>query len=308
MTSAESFPIIQVHPRWFIADEQMGSKEKQWVFWPDRNERWLFKFARESAGHITGEHWAEKLAAEIASLIGVPHADVELASLEGRPGSLSRRFPQLSGTPATDLVHGNVLLAGFVTGYDRTKQRKQTDHTLNNILKVLERLFPNAAERDLAFGRLAGYMVLDGLILNTDRHHENWAVLRTTQAGDVVTHEVAPSFDHASSLARNEPPAKLTEWLKEDWRAQWYAERATGGIYLGEKEQDGANPLKLLEVAVRRWPGYFRPWLASVEKLERGQLDGLVDRVPPGMMTAESKAFVKGLLAFTLSRIKALDK
>ena len=309
MTHQEDpFSIIQIHPGWFIADEQMGSKEKQWVFWPDRKERWLFKFSRESAGHITGEHWAEKLAAEIASLIGVPHADVELASLEGRPGSLSRRFPQLSSIPATDLVHGNVLLAGFVTGYDRTKQRKQTDHTINNILKVLEQLFPNAAERDLAFARLAGYMVLDGLILNTDRHHENWAVLRTTRAGDVVTHEVAPSFDHASSLARNEPPAKLTEWLKEDWRAQWYAERATGGIYLGEKEQDGANPLKLLEVAVRRWPSYFRPWLASVEKLDRGQLDALVDRVPPGMMTTESKAFVKGLLAFTLSRIKALDK
>ena len=273
MTPPELFPIVQVQPGWFIADEQMGSKEKQWVLWPDRNERWLFKFARESAGQITGEHWAEKIAAEIATLVGVPHANVELASLEGRPGCLSRRFPQLSSPAATDLVHGNVLLAGFVTGYDRLKLRKQSDHTLGNILNVFGQLFPDEIERDRALVRLAGYMVLDALILNTDRHHENWAVLRTTHAGGATTHEVAPSFDHASCLARNEPPAKLSEWLKEQWRPQWYAERATGGIYLNEKEQDGANPLKLLEVAVRKWPRYFDPWLEAVGKVNSEQVD-----------------------------------
>jgi hypothetical protein len=307
MNSLNLFPIIQVQPRWFIADEQMGSKEKQWLLWPDRREKWLFKYARESAGYLTGEHWAEKIAAEIASLIEVPHADVELASLGGRPGCLSRRFPQLAGPAPTDLVHGNVLLAGFVIGYDRLKLRKQSDHTLSNILSVVGKLFPDSIARDKALMRLAGYMVLDALILNTDRHHENWAVLRTTHTGGVTTHEVAPSFDHASSLARNEPPAKLAGWLKEQWRPQWYAERATGGIYLNEEEQDGANPLKLLEVAARKWPRYFGPWLAVVGKLNSEQFSGLVDRVPQEIMASESKAFVKDLLAFTLSRIKVVE-
>jgi HipA-like C-terminal domain len=262
---------------------------------------------KESAGQITGEHWAEKIAAEVAALIGVPHADVELAYLEGRPRCLSRRFPQLASPAATDLVHGNVLLAGFVTGYDRTKRRKQSDHTLANILNVLGQLFPDESERNKALGRLAGHMV-DALILNTDRHHENWAVRRTTHPGGATTHEVAPSFDHASSLARNEPPAKLAEWLKEPWRIQWYAERATGGVYLKEKEQDGANPLKLLEFAVAKWPQYFEPWLAAAEKLVPAQLAVLVDRVPQEMMPPESREFVKDLMAFTLSRIQRVEK
>jgi hypothetical protein len=79
-------------------------------------------------------------------------------------------------------------------------------------------------------------------------------------------------------------------------------------IFLNEKEHDGANPLKLLEFAVGKWPQYFEPWLAATRKLGQAQLGGLVDQVPRETIPSESRAFVEDLLAFTLSRIQSVEK
>ena len=48
---------------------------------------------------------------------------------------------------------------------------------------------------------MASYALLDGLIGNTDRHHENWMVDYIYYQGD-QRYKVFPSFDHASSLGR----------------------------------------------------------------------------------------------------------
>src|SRR5262245_16967678 len=224
----------------------MGSKDKAWFLLPDKNERWLFKYARLNKQVATGEHWAEKIAAEIAELIGAPHCVVELAEFEGRMGSLSRRFPELS-QPGMELIHGNDLLAGLVLGYDRNKRFHQSDHTLENILAAIAQVIPDKQQRDDARTTLAGFVVLDALILNTDRHHENWALLRENRPSGVVRHRIAPSFDHASSLGRELPKEKLDKWEQEDWRAEWYALRAPGGIYLKKEQEHGENPLRLAE-------------------------------------------------------------
>ena len=50
-------------------DEYLGSKKKFWVL---RNgEWWLYKQARPNA---PGEAWSEKIAAEVAGLLGISHA------------------------------------------------------------------------------------------------------------------------------------------------------------------------------------------------------------------------------------------
>lgn len=305
MAMTDTYPIIELQTDWLLGDEQMGSKDKFWVRLPSDRNLWLFKYSRVSAGRITGEHWAEKIAAEVATVLGVPHAQVELAVLDGHPGSLSQRFAQLARANANvELVHGNVLLAGYVTGYDRNKQNKQSDHTLGNILKVVESLFSSPRERVAAMRQLAGYLVLDALILNTDRHHENWGVLRTTNRDQTVSYQIAPSFDHASSLARNEPPEKLGCWLLEKGRVEAYMQGAHGGIYLEENPARGANPYTIAAKAMQQWPEYFAYWQDVLDNVEQQAIDRAVDRVPDSVMVMEQKEFVKALLALTLNKLK----
>ena len=55
--------------------------------------------------------------------------------------------------------------------------------------------------RERMLEQLASYALLDGLIGNTDRHHENWMVAYVPEGNDTVLRSM-PSFDHASSLGR----------------------------------------------------------------------------------------------------------
>lgn len=123
------FPVVDVEPEWVIDDEPMGTKEKAWIERPDDIHPWLFKFSRVNDGVATGEHWAEKVAAEVAELLGIPHAKVELARFQQRWGSLTRSFEALHHEDV-ELVHGNELLDGVIEGYDRHKLRGQRDHKL----------------------------------------------------------------------------------------------------------------------------------------------------------------------------------
>jgi len=309
MNSRLIYPIVKIQSDWLRGDEQMGSKNKCWIDLPDDTEPWLFKYSRTSAGQVTGEHWAEKVGAEVAALLGVPHARVELARLDGAWGAISRRFDALARDD-TELVHGNDILAGCVTGYDRDKQRQQSDHTLSNVIRAMDTLFTEERARHEALVALAGYLVLDGLILNTDRHHENWAVLRRISATEGVHQQMAPSFDHASSLARNEPPTSLAHWLDnpgevEGGRIAWYALRGKGGIYHSETDKRGANPLQLAIDAMKRWPAYFAPWRDKLASLDKEALLNTVDRVPDAAIVPESRRFAQALLDHTLDRLRS---
>lgn len=304
MPEVDPFPIIALDPDWVLDDEAMGSKDKKWFMLPS-GERWLFKFSRVNEGVPTGEHWAEKVVAEVAALLGLPHAQVELAEFSGRVGSLSRRFPELS-QPGVELIHGNDLLAGFVLGYEREKRFRQGDHTLENILMAVARAIPEEQARLEAMTTLAGFIVLDALVLNTDRHHENWALLRRTSHEGQVRHWVAPSFDHASSLGRELTDARLTQWEQEPWRPAWYAKRAHGAIYLKDSGDHGEQPLKLLEVACRWRPRQVVPWLDRVLSLNFDSISGMVARVPDGMMSARAKRFATALLQLTHQQLGSL--
>lgn len=285
-----------------LAPEEMGSKRKGWVQVGTDSEPWLFKYARLSNGEVTGEHWAEKVAAELAGLLEIPHADVELARLDGAVGCISRRFPELS-RPGTELIHGNDLLAGAVLGYDRAGRRAQPDHTIENIAKAIMAVIPAREERDVAFRQLAGYVTLDALILNTDRHHENWALIRMPSLGGKHIHRVAPTFDHASSLGRNEPVDKIGQWLREANRFEWYADRGRGAIFIKPTDAHGANPLRLFEVAARAWPRYFQPWRQMLQNVGLDHMLALVDRVPNQAIDSRQRAFAKGLLGVTFGRV-----
>ena len=84
-----------------IQYEQMGTKSKFW-FLDDDGRRVLFKEGRPG----TGENWAEKVCCEICELLGLPHANYELAEWKGQRGVISPTIVE----EWYRLVHGNELL------------------------------------------------------------------------------------------------------------------------------------------------------------------------------------------------------
>lgn len=296
------YRVLPVQPEDLIGDEALGSKTKFW-FRRD-NQDWLFKEVREG----TGEDWAEKVAAEVAHLVGVPAATVELAEFQGRRGCASLSF--VDRRAGEGLIHGNEILAGMVLGYDRGKRFHQSDHTLENIQLAIQRLFPEKAIHDGVLTTLAGYLVLDALIGNTDRHHENWALLLqqvSNDAGVNLMLRVAPSFDHASSLGRELQDAKRFNLLRSD-AVGHYARNGKGAIYLATFDRHGANPLRLVEFGARRFPAYFLPAIRQLTQVAPPDLRRVLDCVPANRMSDASKDFAYAVMAYTYAALKKLLK
>ena len=293
---SDPYPIVEVQPEWVLESEEMGSKRKFWYRRPEDTAIWLFKYPQDN----TGQHWAEKIAAEVASRLGIIHAKVELAEFQGKQGTVTESFAR----GGRELVHGNQMLERAVHGYDPDKKFGQSNHTLANIWQVMDSVFvePEAARR--AKLHIAEYMILDALIGNTDRHHENWGILRK-RAGERWKGFVAPSFDHASSLGRELQDERRDRRLAEN-RVSNYAEKGRGAIYWSEDEPHGPSPLKLVRRAVRSYPDFFRPALVKLEKLDKSTMDNLVNRVPDDWISPSARTFAITLMCYNFEQLQEL--
>jgi hypothetical protein len=216
--------------------ESRGSRRKFWISIEGEPSLWLLKFARPN----TGEHWAEKIAAEIGNLIGVDCARVELADCGGELVTVCESFDPENWyelyefvSEQSDWLEGEQIVVGdldwanhvnppsfqemiFLAGcdvlawskeqYDVEARFGQREHNVDTIVQAVKEVFqdlgdPRVAQVGDILQALASYALLDGLIGNTDRHHENW-MLQIAFKDDVGRMSAAPSFDHASSLGR----------------------------------------------------------------------------------------------------------
>ena len=278
------FPILQIPTNARRDVEQLGSKPKFWF--EHEGENWLFKEAREN----TGEDWSEKVASEIAALLELPTHHTELANWQGRPGSAVRSF---LAAKSTVLVHGNELLGGLIANYDKDKQRGQSDHTFDNIVTVIEKLFPvDKARREAAFA-MVGYLVFDALVGNTDRHHQNWGVIlemRRDGKEPAFSFKLAPTFDHASSLGRELTDDSRERRLRENG-IERYIRHGRGGIFLQRESKHGLSPMSVAEMLARQFSDFFRPWQSRVAELSVNQFSDLLDRVPQERMSDAARSF-----------------
>ena len=297
-TEPPFFPVVSIDPANIIRDEALGTKDKFWITWDD--ERWLFKESRVN----TGEDWSEKVAAEIAHLLDIPAAVIELAECHGVRGTLSLSF--IDRDSGEDLIHGNEILAGQVLDYDPSKLFGQRDHTLENISAAVSGLFSEEASRLHSLRQLASYMVLDGLIGNVDRHHENWGLIgtiRTAGAGATMNLHVAPSYDHASSLGRELLEERVVGMLSEPGSIERYMDKGRGAIYLSSSSAHGENPLRLVEFGSRRFPQYFKDAIARVQMTPLEQIIAVVDRIPEDRISQSAIQFVKRFITCSYHRI-----
>jgi len=271
--------------------EQLGSKPKFWF--KHEKENWLFKEAREN----TGEDWSEKLASEIARLMGLPTHHTELAIWEGKRGCAVKSF--LTSDQSV-LVHGNELLEGLISGYDKEKEYGQTEHTFDNIVKVIEKLFPaGKARREMSY-RMVGYLVFDALVGNTDRHHQNWGVLleRHVRADSkaTLTLQLAPTFDHASSLGRELTDEARERHLREGTIAK-YIGKGRGGIFESPGDKRGMSPLAVAQMIAARYPEFFKPWQTRVNELREEDLAGLLAQIPDECISESGRSFALAFLS-----------
>lgn len=310
--SDQFFSIMTVHDNWTLEAEQMGSKEKFWFRNPDDSEKrdWLFKFPTPG----TGQHWAEKVAYEIACEMKIVAPRVELAEFDGRQGSATLSFTKVRAGNTYEryeLFHGNQILAGMDAEYDPDRGGRHPLHSVQRIFKSMD-IFQLREYAESCRVKLAEYLIFDALIGNVDRHHENWGILRKQLREGNYRGRLAPSFDHASSLGRelaDEGGRQSRKRYLEELGVKKYSERASGAVFVDEGSKRGPSPIKLIEwcLAQNDLRGYFQEALKKIRNLNSSTMERVVACMPPNWMSDLEKCFVVVFFDFNLNTIQGYE-
>jgi hypothetical protein len=297
------FSIVNVSTWSAYRDEQMGSKTKLWVL-DEQNRRWLFKERR----HQHGEDWSEKLAAEIAETLGIRHAAVEIAARNQVAGSISLDF--LGSRSSIQLMHGNELLVQLDSSYPaKGANFRISQHTVDKALSVLRQDFislgvnpQRPAGITSPVAEFVGYLMLDALIGNTDRHHENWAiVVQQTGPQQTAIAELAPTFDHASSLGRelgDDDRARRLSGQKAAPTFESYWRKMPSRWYRDPGNKRPLHPMAAFRVAAARFPQPAEIWQRQLELLTDPVISSLTDSLPPPVCSDPARQFAARMLRF----------
>jgi hypothetical protein len=292
-----------------MAPEPGGDDNKDWVAWPEtagksqRSDWWLFKPAKYGAvtlpGGVDGGHYrrrddhVEKVASELAVLIGLPAAEVQVAIRQGEEGIISRNV-----APAEwDLQPGNTHLfefPGYLNCDTDPRPSNRLGHNLENISLLLQGKLgpPGTPTEDWpAFEVFIGYLIFDAWIANTDRHALNWGLL---DKGGV--HRLAKSYDHGSALASGVNDADLQKILDRGPKA--WSRKAFAGRF------ENGRSRTLVDVALeglKMSPGPAKEYLARLEGLERGSWTDVLGAIPS--MSEGARNFTDELLTENRKRL-----
>ncbi|PCH60225.1 MAG: phosphatidylinositol kinase [Gammaproteobacteria bacterium] len=293
------FEIISIPDDAPVQFEQMGTKYKFWYTGSD-GERTLFKQGRPN----TGENWAEKVCCELCSLLDLPHAHYEFAKWKEVNGVAT---PTIVPNGAR-LVHGNELLAG-VNKYEAGKQYKVRGHTVRLVLAVIGN--PDfdppigcnvPGEFTSASDFFVGYLMLDAWVSNQDRHHENWGLV-VSQDGGVT---LAPTFDHAASLGRNESDETRLDRLrtKDKGRSvEAYVERARSALYKSSISKKPLTTSDAFNEAARLRTDAASYWLSRLAGLSFDDIEAIFNNIPSGSMSDLAREFAMKMLKINLERL-----
>ncbi|MEY4578885.1 MAG: hypothetical protein RL701_3588 [Pseudomonadota bacterium] len=292
--------------------EQMGSKRKFWHC-DLQTECWsLFKYSQDN----TGEHWSEKVACELAALLGIPHAIVELAVHAGATGALVQDLRP--DRQHMSLLHGNELLLEYDPVYPSQAGYRVSEHTVSRVAQVLgehrvrlpelpmlPRPLPTGV--DDALGLFVGYLFLDAIIGNTDRHHENWAVIASRDATGARVLQLAPTYDHASSLGRELPDAKRIGRLRGVGArgVKGYAERTRSAMYASNGDIKPLSPRAAFLEAGKQRPAARDAWLRRCRDIGADALVEPLTRIPAALASEPAVAFASALLRYNIAALFA---
>lgn len=295
--------------------EAAGTNSVVWLRDPlDKGRAWLHKSTTtpSSTNLEQGEDWAEVASTQVAAALGVPCAETRLCTRDGRRGSLS-----LSVKPdGHDLNEGRVVLLGAaVPGYiphvegkkavDPARPRvKRPGHSLANIKMALDGVSAppgfSGPPSLSGFDVFVGYLVLDALVANRDRHEQNWAVLRPQLLGDLD--RLAPSYDHGGSLGYNLSDAERERRIGDpsalkDWARKGTAHRFEHLPPPHSLVDHAAAGMSMCSPEAAEW------WQGRLANLDLTDLSTTLEHGVPGMSDLAT-TFTNKLLNLNLRRLQ----
>ncbi len=288
------YKIIEISSKSEI--EQLGTKEKFWVNDSERGFKQLFKIGRTN----TGENWAEKVACELANLLGLPHAHYELAKYEEQMGTVSNSFVPNNSR----FIHGNELLAKVNREYPVDQFYRVRDYKLEIVLslvRLMERKYSIAG----SLNHFIGYIVFDCLIANQDRHHENWGYL----IDETRKVSLAPTYDHAAGFGCKvsaEDAKRRVETNDMKFTVESFCRRAKTPFYT--KDEKKVTTYDACRIAAKFDKDAFCDWVDKVAEIQVKDLESIFAQIPSEWIEKDVIIFSMRVIQVNQKRLLALKE
>lgn len=210
-----------------------------WLRDDETGERWLFKpRGQHSDGSTQIGDWVEWVSAAVGASLKIPTASIRLGTRNGTFGCLSRH---VTPSNAWDMQSGRLWLhndrdvsySSTAASMSRRERGASPGYTLGNIRTSLSQVQgpPGSPSAVSAWDAFVGYMFLDALTSNRDRHEENWSIMRPLR-GEIV---LAPTYDLENGLGFQLRDAKRAACLADPAAMDQFVARGTATRFDGEQ-------------------------------------------------------------------------
>ncbi|MGL5905850.1 MAG: hypothetical protein ACRCZA_03880 [Shewanella sp.] len=217
------------------------------------------------------------------------------------------------------MLMGNEVLHALATDYPDPQAPAERlvrikEHTIDRVMACLGDeaiLLPQAAQWPTGFNAadlFCGYLLLDALISNQDRHHENWAIMQNERTGERY---LCPTYDHAASLGREMRDEERIERLAtrdKNRQILAFVNKARSELFLSPSDKK-----PLLTVDAFNCAGEIRPearkyWLRQLINLSDACIVGIFARVPDACISASARHFACEMVKENKKRLLQYDR
>jgi len=278
-----SFKIVDLNSWRKLGVAAPGRNEKYW-FVNHLGEEWLFKIPKVG----TTEHVSEKLAYEIAQLVGIEAAETEFATYKGRLGTVSKNFVEVD--KGENLIEMLDLIQKMQPGYD-PELMKDTwtgrEYSLELVIDVIR------ATKEALITYVMQYLIFDALIGNSDRHHGNWGIIYSAFRET----RMAPSYDHSASLGSKIREEDIENILNDRRRFMANVETKAKSLLVFSGKRKVTQKELLIHIRDNFADGELvRTILGMTSKIDRTNVNAIIDRVPFEILSRRKKDFLLELI------------
>lgn len=212
------------------------------------------------------------------------------------------------------LIHGNELLGESDPSYGETtiSRYRQTAHTLEAVWDALDQ---SACELPLNWSPPAklkaagevftGYLMLDALVGNTDRHHENWGIVEAPEEATARRH-LAPTYDHASWLGCHLSDGERMARIRTrdiGYGISTYARRARSALFEHPLDPQPMTTIHAFRKGAARWTQAADVWMDALAGVTESSISATLTRIPPHRLSDASRDFALKMLLHNKERL-----
>ncbi|MCP6628861.1 hypothetical protein NL507_27030, partial [Klebsiella pneumoniae] len=136
-----------------------------------------------------------------------------------------------------------------------------------------------------------GYLMLDALVSNQDRHHENWAIMLNNETGEQF---LCPTYDHAASLGRemldDERDERLTTRDKNR-QIPCFVSKARSELFKAKTDRKPLLTVEAFQLAVEGRTAARNHWLGKLSALTEDSIREVFNNVPSSCISDIAREF-----------------